>query len=58
MKKRSIALTLATIMLSTFTFVSCGTKKEATDIVIIGAGGAGLAQQFKQSKLELKTLSF
>lgn len=54
MKKRSIALTLATIIVSSFTLVSCGTKKESTDIVIIGAGGAGLAAavQAKQAGAE------
>lgn len=54
MKKRSIALTLAALLVSSFTFVSCGTKSEETDIVIIGAGGAGLAAavQAKQSGAE------
>ena len=54
MKKRSIASTLATIIVSSFTLVSCGTKKEATDVVIIGAGGAGLAAavQAKQAGAE------
>lgn len=54
MKKKSIALALATVLMSSF-MISCGTTKaESTDIVVIGAGGAGLAAavQAKQDGAE------
>ena len=45
MKKRSLALVLATVISASFVFAGCGTstKTETTDIVVIGAGGAGLS---------------
>ncbi|MGL4773326.1 MAG: flavocytochrome c [Clostridium sp.] len=55
MKKRVLSMVLAAaIMVPTLSLVGCGGKKEAADIVVIGAGGAGLsaAVQAKQDGAE------
>ena len=51
MKKKVLALVLsALIAIPTFGMIGCGSKSETADIVVIGAGGAGLsaAVQAKQ----------
>ncbi len=56
MKKRSLALVLATVISASFIFAGCGmgSKTESADIVVIGAGGAGLsaAVQAKENGAE------
>lgn len=54
MKKRTLALIMSALILVPTTLVGCGSKKETADIVIIGAGGAGLsaAVQAKQEGVE------
>lgn len=54
MKKRTLALIMSALILVSTTLVGCGSKKETADIVIIGAGGAGLsaAVQAKQEGVE------
>ncbi|MGL5152963.1 MAG: flavocytochrome c [Clostridium sp.] len=55
MKKRALSLVLsAAILLPTIAMIGCGGKKESADIVVIGAGGAGLsaAVQAKQDGAE------
>ncbi len=54
MKKRALALLMSALILVPTALVGCGSKKETADIVIIGAGGAGLsaAVQAKQEGVE------
>lgn len=54
MKKRALALVMSALILVPAALVGCGSKKETADIVIIGAGGAGLsaAVQAKQEGIE------
>lgn len=54
MKKRALALVMSALILVPAVLTGCGSKKETADIVIIGAGGAGLsaAVQAKQEGLE------
>lgn len=54
MKKRALALVISALVLVPSMLVGCGSKKETADIVIIGAGGAGLsaAVQAKQEGVE------
>ena len=43
MKKRALSLIMAALLIVPATLVGCGKKTETADIVVIGAGGAGLA---------------
>lgn len=55
MKKKVLALMLsALIAIPTFGMIGCGSKSETADIVVIGAGGAGLsaAVQAKQEGVD------
>lgn len=54
MKKKALALVMSALILVPSVLVGCGGKKETADIVIIGAGGAGLsaAVQAKQDGVE------
>ena len=54
MKKKALALVMSALILVPSILVGCGGKKETADIVIIGAGGAGLsaAVQAKQDGVE------
>ncbi len=54
MKKKALALVMSALILVPTALVGCGSKKETADIVIIGAGGAGLsaAVQAKQEGVE------
>lgn len=54
MKKRALALVMSALILVPAVLTGCGSKKETADIVIIGAGGAGLsaAVQAKQEGIE------
>ncbi|GAA0085550.1 flavocytochrome c [Clostridium sp. CTA-7] len=54
MKKKTLALIMSALILVPTTLVGCGGKKETADVVVIGAGGAGLsaAVQAKQEGVE------
>ncbi|MBU3106354.1 flavocytochrome c [Clostridium gasigenes] len=54
MKKKILALVMTVTILVPTALIGCGSKTETADIVIIGAGGAGLsaAVQAKQDGLE------
>ncbi|MEG0296163.1 MAG: flavocytochrome c [Clostridium sp.] len=54
MKKRVLSLLMAALIIAPTALVGCGSKTETADMVIIGAGGAGLsaAVQAKQDGTE------
>ena len=54
MKKKVLALVMSALILVPTALVGCGGKKETADIVVIGAGGAGLsaAVQAKQDGVQ------
>ncbi|MBS5883290.1 flavocytochrome c [Clostridium sp.] len=54
MKKKALALVMSALILVPTALVGCGGKKETADIVVIGAGGAGLsaAVQAKQDGVQ------